>query len=111
LICGAAARMMAHRATDPLSSRRRDGLPGQDGKNMTGDTTATEHHSYHGWPIRVSCEFEIAENRFAARSFVAPAGQGERATPAAPSVAASSTDAKAQALKAARKYIDSILVD
>lgn len=39
------------------------------------------------------------------------AGQGERATPGAPAVAAASGDAKALALKAARKYIDSILVD
>ena len=78
---------------------------------MTDDTTDTEHHAYHGWPIRVTCEFQVAENTFTARSFVAPAGQGERATPGAPAVAAASGDAKALALKAARKYIDSILVD
>lgn len=78
---------------------------------MTNETIATEHHTYHGWPIRVTCEFQAAENTFAARSFVAPAGQGERATPGAAAVGASSGDAKALALKAARKYIDSILVD
>lgn len=78
---------------------------------MTDDTTATETHSYHGWPIRVICEFQITEGKFAARSFVTPAGQQERATPGGASIGASSSDAKAIALKAARKYIDRMLVD
>ena len=74
-------------------------------------TIETEHHSYHGWPIRVTCEFQATGNSFAARSFVAPAGQAERATPGAEIVGTSPDGAKALALKAARKYIDSILVD
>ena len=78
---------------------------------MTDATTDTETHSYHGWPIRVVCEFEVGEGHFAARSFVTPAGQAERATPGGASVDAVQADAKARALKAARKYIDGILVD
>jgi hypothetical protein len=78
---------------------------------MTDDTMATETHSYHGWPIRVICEFQITEGKFAARSFVTPAGQAERATPGGACVDAMPSDAKAHALKAARKYIDRMLVD
>ncbi len=81
------------------------------GVEMTSDTIETHFHSYHGWPIRVICEFQISEGRFAARSFVTPAGQPERATPGAAIVETLSGDAQARALKAARKYIDSILVD
>jgi hypothetical protein len=78
---------------------------------MTDDTIATETHSYHGWPIRVICEFQVTEGRFAARSFVTPGGQAERATPGGACVDELSGDAKARALKAARNYIDSMLVD
>ena len=78
---------------------------------MTHDTIETEHHAYHGWPIRVVCEFLASDGTFAARSFVTPGGQAERATPGSASVDSLAGDAKAHALKAARKYIDSILVD
>ncbi len=78
---------------------------------MTDDTIDTETHSYHGWPIRVICEFQVTQSKFAARSFVTPGGQPERATPGGASVDALPGDAKAHALKAARKYIDSMLVD
>jgi len=78
---------------------------------MTQDTIETETHAYHGWPIRVVCEFQVTEGRFVARSFVTPGGQHERATPGADAVEPRSADAKSQALKAARRYIDSILVD
>ncbi len=78
---------------------------------MTDGKTATESYSYHGWPIRVTCEFQVTEGKFAARSFVTPAGQAERATPGDACVEAVSDDAKARALKAARKYIDHMLVD
>jgi hypothetical protein len=78
---------------------------------MTDDAIDTEIHSYHGWPVRVVCQFQITEGTFAARSFVAPAGQAERATPGGACVDALQSDAKAQALRAARKYIDRMLVD
>ena len=78
---------------------------------MTGETIELEQHSYHGWPIRIVCEFQVTDGTFAARSFVTPAGQLERATPGAASVERSSNEAKARALKSARKYIDGMLVD
>ena len=78
---------------------------------MTDATLDIEAHAYHGWPIRVTCDFEVTQGKFAARSFVTPGGQAERATPGGACVGALASDAKAQALKAARKYIDSMLVD
>jgi hypothetical protein len=81
------------------------------GGPMTQDTVETETHAYHGWPIRVVCEFQVTQGRFVARSYVTPGGQHERATPGAAAVELASADAKSRALKAARKYIDSILVD
>ena len=78
---------------------------------MTDETIDTELHAYHGWPIRVICEFQVADGRFEARSFVTPAGQPERATPGGASTESEPGRAKALALKAARKYIDSVLID
>lgn len=78
---------------------------------MTNETIATETHAHHGWPIRLTCEFQVTEGKFAARSFVTPAGMSERATPGGDCVDALSSDAKAKALKAAKRYIDGMLVD
>lgn len=78
---------------------------------MTNDTIASETHAHHGWPIRVVCEFQVTEGKFAARSFVTPGGLAERATPGGPCLEVLSADARARALKAAKRYIDSMLVD
>ena len=78
---------------------------------MTNDTIATETHAHHGWPIRVVCEFQVTEGKFAARSFVTPAGMAERAIPDGVCLDALSSDARAKSLKAAKRYIDGMLVD
>ena len=61
---------------------------------MTNETIATETHAHHGWPIRVVCEFQVTEGKFAARSFVTPAGMAERAIPDGVCVDALSSDAR-----------------
>jgi hypothetical protein len=78
---------------------------------MTDEQIDAERHEYHGWPIRVICEYQIGDAKFAARSFVTPAGQHERAAPGTPCLESVAIEARARALKAARRYIDSILVD
>lgn len=78
---------------------------------MTSAGIDTERHEYHGWPIRLTCEFQVTQGMFAAHSYVTPGGQRERQTPCTAVLEPSSSDAKAGALKAAKHYIDSILVD
>ena len=78
---------------------------------MADEQIDPERHEYHGWPIRVTCEWQVGDARFAARSFVTPAGQQERAAPGTPCLEPLAVDAKARALKAARRYIDSMLID
>jgi len=78
---------------------------------MTDQQIDTERHHYHGWPIRLTCEYQSENARFEARSFVTPSGLHEKAAPGTPCLESLAADAKAHALKAAKRYIDSILVD